>query len=178
MIAIAAADENWGIGFAGGLLADLPGDRGYFREHTLNKVVVMGRKTLESLPGGVPLPSRVNVVLSRNPSFRADCELFPSFESCLARLARLDPAEAYIAGGAEIYRLFLPYCDVCLITRIEAKLPADAFFENLDAGGAFARVWESAPRSENGFVYRFTRYERRGAAARASGPVAQGSENG
>jgi dihydrofolate reductase len=160
MIAIAAADKNWGIGSAGGLLADLPGDRRYFREQTLGKIVVMGRKTLESLPGRRPLPGRVNLVLSRDPSFRADCEVIRSLGDCLARLAHSGPGDVYIAGGAEIYRLFLPYCDTCLITRIDAALPADSFFADLDADGAFVRVWEDAPRSENGFAYRFTRYAR------------------
>jgi dihydrofolate reductase len=168
MTAIAAVDRNWGIGLAGGLLADLPSDRAYFREHTLRKVVVMGRKTLESLPGGKPLPSRTNIVLSRNPSFCADCEVFASLEACLERLAREDSKDVYIAGGAEIYGLFLPRCDVCLITKIDADLPADSFFANLDADDAFARVWESEPRSENGFAYRFARYERKRARAAAS----------
>ncbi|MDR2354964.1 MAG: dihydrofolate reductase [Clostridiales Family XIII bacterium] len=169
MTAIAAVDRRWGIGSAGGLLADLPGDRGYFRERTLGKTVVMGRKTLESLPGGRPLPARVNLVLSRNSSFRADCEVFLSAEDCLARLARLDPAEVYIAGGAEIYKLFLPYCDTCLITKIDAFLPADSFFADLDADGAFTCVWEGEPRSENGFTYRFTRYARAGAPLAGGG---------
>ncbi|MDR2088857.1 MAG: dihydrofolate reductase [Clostridiales Family XIII bacterium] len=169
MTAIAAVERNWGIGLAGGLLADLPADRGYFRGHTLHKIVVMGRKTLESLPGGRPLPARTNIVLSRNPSFRADCEVFSSFEACLARLARENPKDVYIAGGAEIYGRFLPHCDACLITKIDADLPADSFFADLDADGAFACVWESAPQSENGFVYRFARYERKGAAAPAGG---------
>jgi dihydrofolate reductase len=177
MIAIAAVEANWGIGLAGELLADLPGDRRYFREHTLHKVVVMGRKTLESLPGGRPLPSRVNIVLSRNLSPRADCEVVSSFAHCLARLARHDPADVYIAGGAEIYRQFLPYCEACLITRIEAKLPADVFFADLDADGAFARVFESEAQSESGFTYRFTRYERKNAVARAL-PQRSENENG
>jgi dihydrofolate reductase len=175
MIAIAAMDENRGIGFAGKLLADLPGDRGYFRDRTLHKVVVMGRKTLESLPGGKPLPSRVNIVLSRNSSFRADCEVFSSFEGCLARLSRFNSEDVYIAGGAEIYKLFLPYCVSCLITRLEATLPADAVFAELDADGAFECVFESAPQSENGFTYRFTRYARKGAPAIA---LPQGGVNG
>jgi dihydrofolate reductase len=162
MTAIAAVDRRWGIGLAGGLLADLPGDRGYFREHTLHRLVVMGRKTLESLPGGKPLPARENIVLSRNPLFHADCEVYASLDACLARLARSEPADVYVAGGAEIYRLFLPHCDACLITKIDAILPADSFFADLDADGAFACVWEGEPRSENGFTYRFTRYERRG----------------
>jgi dihydrofolate reductase len=159
--AIAAADARWGIGFEGGLLADLPGDRTYFRECTLNKIVVMGRKTLESLPGGRPLPSRTNIVLSRNALFRADCEIFSSFGDCVSRLASADPSAVYIAGGAEIYAQFLPYCDECLITKIEALLPADSFFPNLDEDGAFECVWESEPQSENGFTYRFTRYVRK-----------------
>jgi dihydrofolate reductase len=161
MTAIAAVERNWGIGIRGELLADLPGDRSYFRERTLGKIVVMGRKTLESLPGGRPLPARVNLVLSRDSSFHADCELFRSAEDCLARLARSDPADVYVAGGAEIYRLLLPYCDNCLITKINASLPADSFFADLDADDAFTCVWEGEPRSENGFTYRFTRYARR-----------------
>jgi dihydrofolate reductase len=162
MIAIAATDTRWGIGLGGALLADLPGDRAYFRECTMGKIVVMGRKTLESLPGGKPLPSRVNIVLSRNPSFRADCEVFSSFEDCVSRLSAAEPGSVYIAGGAEIYRQFLPYCDACLITKIDATFTSDSFFPNLDADDAFECVWEGEPRCENGFAYRFTRYARKG----------------
>ena len=66
---IAAADENWGIGKNGGLLAHISGDMKYFRETTKGKVVVMGRKTLESFPGGKPLKNRVNIVLTQNQDF-------------------------------------------------------------------------------------------------------------
>jgi dihydrofolate reductase len=125
----------------------------------------MGRRTIESLPGGKPLPSCENIVLSRDPLFRAragaDCEVFSSFDDCLERLSTEDPARVYIAGGAEIYARFLPYCDECLITKMDAELPADSYFVNLDADGAFECVSESEPRSENGVIYRFTRYERR-----------------
>ena len=62
---IAAVDRNWAIGFKGKTLVDIPADRKLFREETMGKVVVMGRKTLDSLPGGQPLPGRVNIVLSR-----------------------------------------------------------------------------------------------------------------
>ena len=67
---IAAADENWGIGKNGGLLAHISGDMKYFRETTKGKIVVMGRKTLEGLPGGQPLGNRINVVLSENPAYK------------------------------------------------------------------------------------------------------------
>jgi dihydrofolate reductase len=177
VIAIAAVDRQWAIGLNGALPADLPGDRAYFREQTLGKTVVMGRKTLESLPGGRPLPLRASIVLSRNPVFRADCEVFSSFESCFARLAAEDSGNIYIAGGAEIYAQFLPYCDECLITKIDADLPADRFFADLDADGAFVCVRESGPRNENGLTYRFTRYTRK-AAPSGAGKIRTGGVDG
>ena len=69
MRAILNADRNWGIGFQNRLLVHIPSDMRFFREHTTGNVVVMGRKTLESLPGGRPLADRDNIILSRDPSF-------------------------------------------------------------------------------------------------------------
>ena len=66
---IAAADENWGIGKNGGLLAHISGDMKYFRETTKGKIVVMGRKTLESFPNGLPLKNRTNIVLTGNKDY-------------------------------------------------------------------------------------------------------------
>ena len=69
MIAIAAVDSNWAIGKDGKLLANIPADMKYFREVTTGNVIVMGRKTLDSFPGGRALPDRVNIVLTRDKSF-------------------------------------------------------------------------------------------------------------
>ena len=69
---IVAADKRWGIGRDGGLLASIPTDMKYFREHTTGKVVVMGRKTLESMPGRRGLPKRTNYVLTTNPDYEAE----------------------------------------------------------------------------------------------------------
>ena len=66
---IVAVDEKWGIGKDGGLLAHLPEDMKYFRETTRGRTVVMGRRTLESFPGGKPLKNRVNMVLSRDEAY-------------------------------------------------------------------------------------------------------------
>ena len=66
---IAAVDKNWGIGYENKLLVSIPDDMKFFREVTTGNVVVMGRKTLESFPGGSPLKNRTNIVLSRNPGF-------------------------------------------------------------------------------------------------------------
>ena len=69
---IVAADKNWGIGKDGGLLCHLPEDLKYFKEKTLGSVIVYGRKTLESFPGGKPLPKRINIVLTRDEDFKRE----------------------------------------------------------------------------------------------------------
>ena len=71
MIYIAAVDSHWAIGRNGQLLVTIPQDQKRFRDMTLGKVIVMGRKTLDTLPGGQPLYGRRNVILSRDPEYRA-----------------------------------------------------------------------------------------------------------
>ena len=81
---IVAVDKNWAIGNKGNLLVRIPADQKMFREETMGKVIVMGRKTLESLPGGQPLHGRTNVVLTRNESYtKKGCEVFHSLEETL-----------------------------------------------------------------------------------------------
>ena len=81
---IAAVDKHWAIGNRGKLLVTIPDDQKLFREETKGKVIVMGRKTLESLPGGQPLAGRVNVVLTRDESYRAKgCEIFHDLSSAM-----------------------------------------------------------------------------------------------
>jgi dihydrofolate reductase len=170
MKAIAAVDINWGIGMNGGLLARLPSDMAYFREKTLGRTLIMGRRTLESLPGGKPLDGRATLLLSRDPGYSAPCEVFGSVEACLDRVKGLGDGEVFVAGGAEIYSLFLPWCDECLITKIDAVFPADRHFENLDENPAFRLAWEGEAVSENGLEYRFSSYRRLcGAGAEGAG---------
>ena len=160
MKAILSADKNWGIGKDGELLVRLPGDMKYFKEKTVGKVVVMGRSTLESLPGGKPLPERTNIVLSRNPDFKAVCETCCSEAHLLRELAASEETEVYVIGGAQIYEALLPYCDTVFVTKIDAAFPADRHFPDLDRAEDWALVQESDPQEEKGFVYRFTEYRR------------------
>ena len=116
---IAAADENWAIGKDGGLLAHLPGDMKFFRETTKEKVVVMGRKTLESFPGKKPLKNRVNIVLTRNTDYAPEgVTLCGSVEEALELLKQYDSEDVFIIGGGTVYRAFLPYCKKAYITHI------------------------------------------------------------
>lgn len=162
MKAIVVADQEWGIGKENRLLIHLPGDLKYFKEKTLNKVVVMGRETFESLPGKKPLPNRINIVLSRNPEFQADgCIVCHSMGQLFKQLENYDTEDVFIAGGENIYRQFLPYCNRFFVTKIHAVLEADRHFENLDLRQDLELVSESEFQKENGVTYRFTEYRRK-----------------
>ncbi|MDD2216611.1 MAG: dihydrofolate reductase [Eubacteriales bacterium] len=160
MKAIVVVDKNWAIGKNGSLLIHLPGDLKHFKEKTRGKVVVMGRSTLESLPGGKPLPDRTNIVLSRNPYYKADCTVCCSQDSLLRELEQYDTDDVYIIGGEQIYRCFLPYCDTAYITKIDTEFKADRFFENLDKRDNWKLVNKGEPKYEQGVYYSFTEYKR------------------
>ena len=105
---IVATEKNWGIGKENQLLAHLPGDLKYFKEKTTGKVVIMGRKTLQSLPGGRPLPKRTNVVVSRNPEFQPEgCVMAPTTEEAVKKALALagegGSDDLMVIGGASIY---------------------------------------------------------------------------
>lgn len=158
MNAIVAVDKNWAIGRENGLLAELPGDMKYFREKTRNKVIVVGRRTLESFPGAKPLPSRTNIVLSRDPNFlRDDCIVLRSREEVLERISEYDSDDVYICGGGYIYKLFLEDCDAFYVTKIDEAFEADTYFPNLDELG-YVVDWSSESQQDNGISYRFLRY--------------------
>ncbi len=161
MKTIVAVDNNWGIGRDGDLLVRLSGDMKFFKEKTAGKIVVMGRTTFESLPGKKPLKDRVNIVLSRSEDFQPDCIKCRSMGELFKVLESYNKEDVFIIGGQDIYRQFLPYCNVHLVTRINASFEADKYFENLDHRDDLELVWESDPKNENGVEYRFTEYRRK-----------------
>ena len=130
---IAAVSADWGIGKDGRLLCSIPEDMKFFRRTTLNSMVIMGRRTLESFPGGRPLPRRTNVVLTRDPLFACEGVLpVHSVEEALQKAKDAGSEPVFIIGGESVYRLFLPYCETAYITKMDITLPADAWFPNLD----------------------------------------------
>ena len=163
---IAAVDRNWAIGYQGKLLADNPEDMKFFRETTKGAVLLMGRKTLESFPGGRPLKGRVNLVLSasQEPSFREEAGTVLIFRQTIKEL--LACAESYpersvfVIGGGSIYRQFLPFCSIAYITRMEAEFPADTWFPDLDRDPDWSLAEEGEEKQGDGFSFRFCRYER------------------
>lgn len=159
MKAILAADRNWGIGKDGKLLFSVPKDMAYFRETTTGKIVVMGRKTLESFPGGRPLKNRVNVVLTSDPSPREGCVTVGGLKELSRTLAKYDGNDVFVIGGAKVYAELLEYCDEILVTKIEADGGADAFFPDLDVREDFFLAEEGERQESNGLFFRFTVYK-------------------
>ena len=156
MNAIVAVDENWAIGYKGGLLCHLPGDLKYFKERTEGKTVIMGRPTLESLPGAKPLPKRENIVLTGNTDYTAEGAAIAHSEKELDEiLAGKNTDDVFIIGGGKVYREFLNRCDTCYVTKIFDKFLADTWFVNLDEMKDFSIVWQSEVQEEKGIRYQF-----------------------
>lgn len=158
---IVVVDENWNIGRDGGLLVHLPGDLKYFKEKTYGKTLVMGRKTLESFPGGKPLPGRENIILTRNVNYKPEgCTVYHSKDELIKQLGA-DTSNIFISGGESIYRQFLEDCDTFFITRIYDSFPADRSFPNLDKRDDLKIVWKSEMQEEKGIQYQFFKYMRK-----------------
>lgn len=158
---IAAVDKNWAIGKNGKLLASIRDDMEHFRDHTTGNVVVMGRKTLESLPGGRPLPDRINIVLTSNKSFAKNgLVICHTVEEVLEEVSKYDSRRVYIIGGETIYRQFLDYCDTAYITKIDFEYDADTYFPNLDKDSHWKVVEESEELTSFDLAYYFLTYKK------------------
>ena len=158
---IAAADENWGIGKNGGLLAHISGDMKYFRETTKGKIVVMGRKTLESFPNGLPLKNRTNIVLTGNKDYNVkDAIIVHTVEELLEEIKKYPSEEVYCIGGDSVYKQLLPYCDTAHVTKIDFAYEADSYFPNLDEMPEWKVTAESDEQTYFDLEYSFMKYER------------------
>lgn len=159
---IVAVDENWAIGCRGDLLVRIPADHKMFRKETIGKVVVLGRKTMDTFPGGLPLAGRTNIVLTRNPEYQVkDAIVVHSVEELLQELKKYDTKDVYIIGGDSVYRQLIPYCDTAHVTKIDRSYEADTYFPNLDASGEWEITAESDEQSYFDTTYHFLKYERK-----------------
>ena len=159
---IVAVDENWAIGYRGDLLVRIPADHKMFRNETIGKVVVLGRKTMDTFPGGLPLAGRTNIVLTRNPEYQVkDAIVVHSVEELLAELKNYDTKDVYVIGGDSVYSQLLSYCDTAHVTKIDRSYEADTYFPNLDASGEWEITAESDEQSYFDTTYHFLKYERK-----------------
>ncbi len=163
MNVIAAVDSNWGIGYKGKLLVQIPLDQKWFQTVTKDKVIVVGRKTLATFPNGLPLPSRKNIILSETPNFFIKgAEVAHNMEEAFGFLKEWNKEDIYIAGGESIYKQFLPYCKVAHITRIHYSYEADTWFPNLDIRKEWELTEESEEQTYFDLEYTFQKFERKG----------------
>jgi dihydrofolate reductase len=158
-IVVARAANNV-IGAGGTIPWHIPDDMRHFRNVTMGKPCIMGRKTWESLPKK-PLPGRLNIVVSRDPSYAAAGALVEeTFDGALARAKVERPVEIAVIGGAEIYRAALPFADVIYLTEIEAAFEGDTYFPHLEKTAWCEEACEKNVTAE-GVKYAFVTLHRR-----------------
>lgn len=159
---IANVDNNWAIGKNNQLLVRIPADMKFFRETTTGKVVVMGRRTLESFPTGQPLKNRTNIVLTHDESYQVkDAIVVHSMEELQEELKKYPSDDIFIIGGESIYRQFVDVCDVAHITKVDYAYDADAYFPNLDEKPEWQITQDSEEQTYFDLIYHFYKYEKK-----------------
>ena len=158
LVLIAAMGRNRVIGNAGKMPWHLPADFAYFKRMTANYPMLMGRTTLESLPG--VLPGRRHIVLTRQQDWsHTGCEVFPDLATALQSLA--NETQVMVIGGADIYQQTLPLADTVLLTEIGCDFEGDRHFPHLNADEwtQSARI-TNQPDESNHYSYDFVTYHR------------------
>lgn len=159
---IVAVDKNWAIGYGNDLLVRIPSDQRFFREETTGKTVIMGRKTLESFPNGMPLKNRTNIVITKQENYKVPGVIVVhSVEEALEQVKDLKSEDIYVIGGASIYKQMLPYCNLAHVTKIDYAYQADTYLTNLDEEKEWVITGESEEQTYYDLEYVFCRYERK-----------------
>jgi dihydrofolate reductase len=157
---IVAVDKSYNIGNDDKLLMYLPEDLKYFKKTTTGKVIVMGRKTLESLPKSSPLPNRTNIVLTFNEDYNKEgCIISHSIKELFEILKDYNEEDIFIIGGANIYDQLIPYCKYGYITKIKQTFNVNKSINNVDKMPNWNKICESNEMSYEGVKYTFTKYE-------------------
>lgn len=158
MYLIVAVDANWAIGKDGDQLCYIPADLKRFQKLTTGHPVLLGRKTLQTFPGGRPLKNRRNLILSTRPDFTPEGgEVFSTLEEALSQAGE----DTFVIGGESVYRQTLDQCQVAYVTKIHHGFPgADTFFPNLDQDSAWEVVEEEGPFSHQELTYSYVTYRR------------------
>lgn len=158
---IVNVSNNWGIGLKNKLLVRIPNDMKFFRSQTIGKVIVMGRKTLESFPQAQPLAGRTNIVLTTDRTYKVNgATILHSMEELFEELKKYKEDDIYVVGGESIYRQLLPYCNKAHVTKVNHTYEADAYFPNLDEDSQWKQTEESEEQTYFDLEYVFATYER------------------
>ena len=156
---IVAVDKNWAIGNGNKLLVRIPEDQKFFRNTTMGHVVVLGRKTLDEFPGGLPLKGRTNIILSKDPEYKVkDGIVVHSKEELFKELRRYDSDDVFIIGGESIYNMLYKYCDTAHVTRINYSYQADKYFPDIDKDDNWSVAADSDEQTYFDIEYYFYKY--------------------
>lgn len=159
---IVCVSEDYAIGLNGDLLFSLPPDMKLFRETTMGKVIIMGRGTLDSFPGGKPLKNRTNIVLTRDKRFHRDgVMVFHSKEEILDYIKRFDSDDVFVIGGGQIYDMFRHDCNEAIVTKVRKSVPCDTYFFNIDEDECWYKAEESPLMEHEGIQFTFCTYKKR-----------------
>lgn len=175
---IAALDKNGVIGRGDELPWRLSADLKLFKERTMGHPIILGRKTFRSI--GRPLPGRLNIVLSRDPGFVAEgIRRALTWQEALEAAGEERVGEAYVIGGAEIYRLALPQVDRLILTFVEAEVEGDVTFPEIDWTEwqeTEATSYPQDERNEHPFTVRV--YDRKSRSTPSQSPAAESARSG
>ncbi len=155
------ADSNWGIGYNNGLLIQIPRSQKLLWEETKGKVVVMGRKTLETLPQGLPMAGRTNIILSGNRNLKVKgATIVSSVDELLKEVEKYPPEDVYVIGGESTFAQLLPYCRVAHVVKMDHAYQANKYFPNLDKSEEWKLTADSDEYTYFDIAYEFLKYER------------------
>ena len=158
MNVIVAVAKDYAIGKDNDLLFHLPKDLAFFKEKTLNKVIIMGEKTYYSLPKR-PLPKRTTIVLSNNPEFNEEGVIIArSVDELFEEVQKYNPEDVFVCGGASVYNLLMDNCEKAYITKIDRIVPADTYIHNLEEKENWRKIYESETMEDNGIPFKFETY--------------------
>lgn len=155
---IVVHDKNRVIGYENKMPWHLPGELKYFKETTMGKPMIMGRKTFESI--GRPLPGRENIIITRNKDYQHEGIVVVGSLQEAIEIANNESREIMIIGGEEIFRLSLPIADRLYITHIDYQFKGDTYFPEYSGEWTIASCSEPID-SNQGFTYRYCIYERK-----------------
>ena len=160
MFVVVAVDRNWAIGKNGGLLYRIPHDMANFRELTIGKTIVYGRKTLETFPDKKPLEGRKNIILTHDNSFTYEgATILHSVKELKEELEKTKDRNVYVIGGESIYRQLYNDCQYAFVTHIDnVTLDCDAFFPDIIKEG-WQEVTTTPTLQYKGLPYRFASYK-------------------
>ncbi|MDF2838410.1 MAG: Dihydrofolate reductase [Evtepia sp.] len=157
MNVIVMVDENWAIGKDSDQLVYIAPDLKRFQALTKGHAILLGRKTLDTFPGGKPLKNRRNLILSTREGYEVEnAEVFRSIEDVLA----VAPKDTFVVGGASVYLQMLPFCDKAYITKVQGAYPADCHFPNLDEDARWRVVEEEGPFLHEDLRFSYVTYQR------------------